>query len=32
MAQAGSSIAFSPSSNLFLGSGLFDWAGPRPRA
>jgi guanine deaminase len=26
MAQAGSSIAFSPSSNLFLGSGLFDWA------
>ena len=26
MAQAGSSIAFSPSSNLFLGSGLLDWA------
>jgi guanine deaminase len=26
MAQAGSSIGFSPSSNLFLGSGLFDWA------
>ncbi len=26
MAQTGSSIAFSPSSNLFLGSGLFDWA------
>ncbi|MBN8777549.1 guanine deaminase [Thiomonas arsenitoxydans] len=26
MAQSGSSIAFSPSSNLFLGSGLFDWA------
>uniref|UniRef100_E6PVU9 guanine deaminase n=1 Tax=mine drainage metagenome TaxID=410659 RepID=E6PVU9_9ZZZZ len=26
LAQAGSSIAFAPSSNLFLGSGLFNWA------
>ncbi len=26
LAAAGSAVAFSPSSNLFLGSGLFDWA------
>jgi guanine deaminase len=26
MAERGSTVAFSPSSNLFLGSGLFDWA------
>jgi guanine deaminase len=26
LAEHGSTVAFSPSSNLFLGSGLFDWA------
>ncbi|WP_231385740.1 guanine deaminase [Thiomonas sp. FB-6] len=26
LAERGSTLAFSPSSNLFLGSGLFDWA------
>ncbi len=26
LAASGSAVAFSPSSNLFLGSGLFDWA------
>ena len=26
LAERGSTVAFSPSSNLFLGSGLFDWA------
>jgi guanine deaminase len=29
LAAAGSAIAFSPSSNLFLGSGLFDWESTR---
>ena len=29
LARTGTSIAFSPSSNLFLGSGLFDWARAR---
>ena len=27
LAASGAQIAFSPSSNLFLGSGLFDWVG-----
>lgn len=29
LAEAGAQIAFCPSSNLFLGSGLFDWAKAR---
>ena len=29
LAQTGAQIAFCPSSNLFLGSGLFDWARAR---
>jgi len=29
LADSGAQIAFCPSSNLFLGSGLFDWVGAR---
>jgi guanine deaminase len=29
LAESGAQIAFCPSSNLFLGSGLFDWVGAR---
>jgi guanine deaminase len=29
LAESGAQLAFCPSSNLFLGSGLFDWVGAR---